>query len=247
MRLLFGFPGSTHLPVICPMNLAVVSAFCETTGSICLRILAVVWRPFEVDALTASDPAVFSLCDAEVSGLADERDAVSRLSNCHITLLFFVNKLWKANLCLPRCCCIRGAFSQSECWAIGCSTRHNYWITGLIREMYMGSRDTQLNFGTLNDILCRRSYEYFYTNFSSIALEEVSLKCGWDFQNNVQTTADYPFAFRCFRNVIGWGTLPHPSSFLKSSSLQRDHCSCWSLRKKVRHSKDGRMGSCTKS
>ncbi len=83
LRLLFGLPGSTHLPVIWPINLAVVSAFCETTGSICRRIFAVVWRPFDVVALTAADPDVLSLCDAVVSGLADDREAVSRLEHSH--------------------------------------------------------------------------------------------------------------------------------------------------------------------
>ncbi len=69
--------------MIWPINLAVVSAFCEAIGSICLRMLAVVWRPFAVVNLTASDPDVLSLCDAEVSGLADARDAVSRLQESH--------------------------------------------------------------------------------------------------------------------------------------------------------------------
>ena len=65
------------------MNLAEVSAFCETTASICRRPFAVGCRALAVVALKASVPVVFSLWDAVVSGLADPREAVSRLkSNC---------------------------------------------------------------------------------------------------------------------------------------------------------------------
>ena len=36
-----------------------------------------------VVALPTWDPEVWSLCDVEVSGLADARDAVNRLKECH--------------------------------------------------------------------------------------------------------------------------------------------------------------------
>ncbi len=134
LRLLFGFPGSTHLPPIWPINLAAVSAFCETTGSICRRISAVVSRPLAVVPLPAWDPEVWSLCDVEVSGLADARDAVNRLKVCHRIL----NKIafGSCNF-LPWCGGFRSPFFQHENWAVGCSTRHNNRIARLVCKMYV--------------------------------------------------------------------------------------------------------------
>jgi len=45
--------------------------------------------------------------------------------------------------------------------------------------------DAQLNFGTLNDVLCWRSYENFNGYFPSIALEKVSLKERSEYQQTI--------------------------------------------------------------
>ncbi len=64
--------------------------------------------------------------------------------------------------------------------------------------MDMGSCDAEFNFGTLNDILCRRSHEYFNADFSSIAFEEEGLKDESEACQNMPKRKKLPVCLQAF-------------------------------------------------